>query len=221
MHKLLATLAAIILLIVGGYIVFHSTNSGPASSPSSTVSPTEKVVEKVKENKLATYTSTKFGFSFDYPSNYTFTESSPIYLLIEKMGGEQYNWTYKVDVENDIMQGPEKTVDKPFKEFIFDRLMIGCAADGPGSSIRCDIVTKSEPFLSKSGIEGLKVYLNQVSTHGKDIEHKEIGPFYAFDTAKQSSRKARAIVFAPSNFDTLEDADLTTLASIASSLTIK
>lgn len=217
MYKLVGIIITIIILLIGGYIVFNRPGapSQPAE-PTSKASPTSP-----PKDTMTTYQSKQYGFSFDYPTDYIFNETSPDYLLIEKAGGEQYDWTYKVDVEKDIFQAGGKTTDMSFKDFITERVMVGCAADGPGSSISCDKVTKIEPVGLDSGILGLKFSLNQVTTHGKVVENKEIGPFYAFDIAIQTSDKTRAVVFSIADFDKAEDSDVSTLSSIASTLTFK
>lgn len=177
-----AALAIIVLVLLCGGTYYLVRNNEGKAGPA--------------EPALKTYSSAAYGFSFAYDPAYSLADfPSDRYVNIEKPGDEP-NEVVSVAVE--IAEQDGEFTD--FEDYVHQRSLVFCAADGPYESLRCTKVTRSEPFVSATGVRGDVFYLEMEHTRGDDTSYREVGPFYAFDLSQSGSAPYTALIIRPARF---------------------
>jgi membrane-bound inhibitor of C-type lysozyme len=167
-----------------------------------------------------TYTSGKYGFSFDIAGGYTYKEyTDEIISIGTPVGEDGFDAVAEVHVVKSGGEGGYKSFD----DFVFESSRNVCAADGPSATIYCDKVQSKEPYTSPNGLEGIAFYLNRVH---EDLSTKEkaesaFGPLFSFNiTANTPDSKFSALVVRPPANLTAEEINSEMVRKIADSVRI-
>lgn len=188
MNRILYTVIFLALLAGGTYYLIKNNEAkGNVSS----------------EETARTYSSAEYGFTFSYDPTLVLLEFTPRYLTLEDQTRAEPNEIVQIAVETeDALEVPET-----FSQYVQSRAINYCAADGPGGSMKCTKVTRSEPFVGESGASGDVFYLefvHETFAEGGGIASsttREAGPFYAFELSRGEGDSAfAALIVRPANF---------------------
>lgn len=181
MSKAVIIIGACIVLLIGGFYVISTTD------------PTETPVEQTETNNI--YTNSVHGYSLQYPSGTTVTETS------------SESVTFGNEVEASIVN-VEGEAGQTWQEAATAYLTNMCAADGPTGSFSCTEVLQSNTVTTQSGLEGIVVDLNgelqNFETGEKTVEGR--GPFYAFPLANSATGSKLLVVHPPLSQETEDSA---------------
>lgn len=158
---------------------------------------------KSPRTSIPIYTSGEYGYAFSYDGSYALTTFAPEYVTLEDTSRPEPNEV----VEVALVKADAETQYASFEDFVHDRSLIFCAADGPGGSTSCNTVSRTQPFTTATGIKGEIFYLEFVHLSPEGESRREAGPFYAFDvSANVQGGDFAALTFRPARF--YEESDM-------------
>jgi hypothetical protein len=144
-----------------------------------------------------TYTNDVYRYSFAYPAGYTVEEYSDEVVAVGNREGDGFESLTDVAFVSSGEEGGHESFD----EYLFERVRILCAADGPDVTMYCDAVESSVPFENKNGISGTEINLRLIQLHigtGAGAT-STFCPVYAFNVAANvpDSDHAALLVYKP------------------------
>lgn len=174
------------------------------------------------ENAAQVYVSSEYGFSFEYPANAVVEAYTPVSLAIDKNAAGDFD---DADAEVMIVTSGEDGGYESYDEFVFERTITMCAADGPDETIYCDeLQDESMPFTTTSGLSGEMFSLRRVHenfTTG-ETDTDVFGPIFVFDiSANLPELRYAALVVRPPVTDEGSKIDEELVRSIALSVQIE
>lgn len=133
-----------------------------------------------------TYQSDKYGFAFNIPDGYNFSEDDAEHISV----GE------KVEVE--LLTGPKSNFAS-FEDFLTGQLSNVCATVGTTASTTCDRITSAQGFTSDSGVPGGEVYLNRIHSALSvgSTTTSSFGPIYIFSIQSPTTSDFAVLVVRP------------------------
>lgn len=163
-------------------------------------SPTSLPLAKIKEGyKQISYHYKSLGFSFLYPEEYEVHMGWRITISKWSTGEGKKIFIGDIDFVSNtqlLPREPEKILS--FEEHAADRALASCAADSPMGSIYCPEILRSKPFVSNNGVQGIEMYLKEVSknyhSEGTTTSEREKGPIYVFELPKWTN-EIRSLMF--------------------------
>ncbi len=179
-RSVLAAFVALLALAVGVYFLFAR---GGAAEPA---------------GGSAVYESEEYGYSYTYDDSLQLNVFTPEYQTLEDTATQEPNELVQIAVEHaGIMDEAES-----FDAYAMERAKVYCAADGPGGSLYCTRVTRSDPFTTNTGLLGVVFYLEMVhERRGESTTTREAGPFYAFNISLDSPGSGySALIIRPAQF---------------------
>lgn len=137
-----------------------------------------------------------YGYSFEYSSNLEKLEYSDQALAL----GQLTEGGIDAQVEVQVFESEDGSENLSFEEFMLERLMMMCAADGPSMSRECTSVAQQQPFMTGAGVSGEEFYLEETTTHFSDntTTTDRKGPFYTFNISDNTpGKQAMLVVYSP------------------------
>lgn len=138
--------------------------------------------------------ASQHGFTFNYDAVYALVELSDRYIHIERAGAEP-NELVSINIESPY----EDTAYEDFQDFLYERAILYCAADGPTASIRCTRTSRTQEFTTETGISGEVFYLELEHATREGTSVREAGPFWGFDITRGAATTTALIIF-PTHF---------------------
>jgi len=172
--------------------------------------------EVVVTEVTKTYVNEKYGYSFEYPKEYSIIEYSNSRISV----GQSTTSGFISIADISVFESQDEAAQS-FEEFVLDQARLSCT--GPvGVVISCVEIDGLRPFVSSSGEEGQKFFLigeTGTSANGptKDISY---GPYYTFNLSKRTPNRMSFIMINNPLSTPIDTADTKTLDTIALSLGI-
>jgi hypothetical protein len=161
--------------------------NGATAEETPEVTPEE---EASAENGTTVYNNPTYGYSLNVPAGYETLEYTAEIVAVGTPIEDGFDAVANVEVMTPFEDVGEQT----FEEFVFNRAMNLCAADGPGMSISCTAVESTEPFETVAGQQGTLFYLTeeQRNLETDEVQTGSKGPFIALDISEQLPEESYA-----------------------------
>lgn len=174
-----------------------------------------KRIAHPKTTGWRTYTNSKYGITFDYPSNYTL--DGPVnQSFILKEGTP--NQTKDILITAITASGSAQ-LNKPFIDFAEEQAL--CTPLGLNGQVWCDKVAQLTPIQNPYGITGYKLYLHRVFGFlgsGTPDDDGIVGPVLAYDVSKYTNNVFREVQITPDLYTYTNVVDPAILNQIGDSL---
>ena len=174
------------------------------------------------DTQIKSFTSNKFGFTFDYPAKYYVqqTNNGMVNLATNEKGN------YFVSI---FLHWTEDNLEiakiSPFVDYAIQQAVNGSMADGPYGHSQFENATQQTPINNSYGVSGYKFYFRRVSTSNLDgnnkTEEKTVGPVFLLDLSGQTNNFLKSIEIFSSQEDNLSASESETLDIIVNSLRFK
>ncbi len=220
-HLLL--LIPVLFIVAGGIFYLYNTRNKTAlvnthAEAVDVVEPSPQNLDPVPSSSVTknstndTYRSEKYGYSFEYPSEYHLFVSPPNYLFLKK-AQEDTKVLAEIGIKHDaelVFPNPDKYISKianlkneSFDSYVSKVLLVDCYSLQLEEETYCNSVVSQEPYTNPNGLSGYRVVLHlvhaQKDRNGKRtvIDQSDWGPIYIFDLTDRGLTDTRALVFKP------------------------
>jgi hypothetical protein len=165
-----------------------------------------------KKERISTYKNDKYGYSFEYNSDYHVYVSPPDYIFVKKTK-EEPKVLVEVGIKHDyelVFPSPDNYVSKianlknePFESYVSKVLLVDCATLQLEEETYCNSIVSQEPYTNANGLSGYRVILHLVHAakdrNGKRtiINESDWGPVYVLDVTDREMTDTRALIFKP------------------------
>lgn len=196
------TIRNAVILLAAGVLL-----AGCDSAPAPTVS-------------LLEVTNPAYGYAFQYPDTLDFHAYSSDDVAI----GRKTEDGFTAVLEAGVFKAED---DSPaaYEDFVADRARTLCAADGPGTSLRCTDVQQRIPFETETGLTGSAFYLKHETVDvasGTVSAQSGRGPFFVFNlSANVPSARHAVLIIRPPIVLEPDAVDSELIRRVASSLRIE
>jgi hypothetical protein len=133
-----------------------------------------------------THADRRSGYALRYPAGYVLeAPGTGTYITIRKDGRR----VISAVVESPHESRKEKRQQSPdgWKDFILERAMVSCMADGPDGSVYCDRIARQRSWQNSSGLRVIEFYLRQVDERfgpPRTRSMSTVGPVYGVDISR-------------------------------------
>lgn len=149
------------------------------------------------------YLNQVYGYELVHDGALSLVEFTPEYQTLEDLSREEPNELVQIAVEEAMISDDYES----FEDFAHEVSRKYCVADGPGGSMHCERVMRSESFTTATGFTGEVFYLEFIhetfASDGTATSRtvREAGPFYAFNISTDAPGSGyRALIMRPADF---------------------
>jgi len=141
---------------------------------------------------LLEVTNPAYGYAFRYPDTLDFHVYTPDDVAL----GRETEDGFTAVLEAGVFKAED---DSPaaYEDFVADRARTLCAADGPGTSLRCTDVQQRVPFETETGLTGDVFYLKHETVDvasGTVSAQSGRGPFFVFNLSANVPTARHAVL---------------------------
>jgi len=177
---------------------------------------------------IKTYTDAMYGFSFDYPENYTINQVNANIINLNSED-KNYEITLNLNPVKDAMNSTENSAEyksESFSDFAVQQAINESQASGPQGESYYDKVVQQIPIKNPYGLTGFKLYFHFVEKNYDNqgtlvtVEDYNVkAPILAYDVSKQTDNVLRELEIASYEANkTVPTIDPSILDSIGNSL---
>lgn len=134
-----------------------------------------------------TYFSQRYGYGLHYPAECRLKKAAEGAYLDMSFQGRRLP-TVSVQSLDETGKEKRKSSSDMWREFMLERAMVSCDADGPDGTVYCQGVKSERAWKTNSGLRVIELYLHRVQERYEQpnkVTTTQVGPIYAVDISRE------------------------------------